>query len=503
MVVVTLFSHRTIAMLRGPSAQRDILMRIFKMLVVLYIVGTLGLLGAVAGGVITLLEPGADPAAWMGRGWLLLGSGYGLLRMFMEQSASLHAQPYLALPVPRAALVRFVLGTALLSAWNLVPLAFWIPFWVRSVLPAHTTIGALAYGIGVLTGLGIITHLVPCVRRYLGERPLPVLISGSVLLGGMGVMVWAKSEWANAVGWIADGLLQAQLWPLLVAIAGYLGALALHRRQLWRLLDLDEGTPRSRVSRRSAGNVGLIRWVEKREKIGALLALELRLIARNTQPRQIAFTVLLFPLLVTVGAWLFGTGTWTLDLNELHTSYLSLGLFPISVFAIGHGQFMFSWEGVCLEGLLTHHLSVCDIHRAKLALLWGFTLALFVLSLPALLIWPSTFLWLQAAFLSYTMGFGVPMVLYAAHFNIKAAPANDSGIGFVNLSGPRALCVIGLLFAPAIPFFWSGSVWVYLWSVAAIGLASAACLPLWMRLMHRTWQRRRHRMLAGFRDSAP
>lgn len=469
------------------------------MLAVLYIVGTLGLLGTVVGGVITSIEPEVDPATWIGRGWLLVGGGYGLLRVFMERSTLLRAQPFLLLPVRKAVLVRFMLGTALLNMWNLVPLAFWIPFWIRSVLPAHSMAGALAYGIGVLAGLGIITHLVPWVRQHLGERPLPMLFGGLVLVGVVEIIVWKGAVGAGAAGWLADGLLQNRLLPLMVMIAGYLGALALHRRQLLRLLDLDEGATGSQVDRRSAGEVELIQWMEQQGSIGALLVLELRLIVRNTQPRWSTIIVLLFPLSVAVVAWAARGGA--LDLNDLYTLFFSMGLFPTGFFVVNHGQNMFSWKGAGLEGLVTRGISSRDVHWAKLMLLWGGSALLFLLSLPALFLWPSAFSWFQAAFFCYNMGVGVPLVLLGAHFNKKTVPLNAKDFTLANPSGLWGLCLLGWFVFPALPFLWSTTVDSYLWSVTAIGLVSVVCLPLWLRLLRYVWQRRRHRVLASFRNA--
>lgn len=501
MTLFYLLKHRLQALLRGAAATRRVVARVLVGLAVLYGVSTLGLLGVVAGDAIREVQPYADPARWMGQWLLPLGGLYAAVRAFVARPATLRARPYLTLPIRKRTLVGYVLGVALNSAWNWGPLAFWVPFWVVSVAGAHPMSGSLAYGAGLVAGLGVITHMVPWARQIAGERPLRTLVGLLGVAAAAGVGVWTGAlPVLEASAWLFGGLLDARLGPGLVVAIGYIGSLALHRRQLRRLLDLDAGG----APRAGSGliDLGVVDWIEQQGTTGRLVALELRFIVRNTQPRRLALWMLVFPIMVGGLAWLFGTSETGLKVDTLYFNYLALGIFPTGFFTIQHGQLMFSWQGRQLEGLLARNLPIADLLRAKLLLLAGSALALLALPLPALLVWPSSFGAMQAAFVCYNIGVGAPLMVLAAHFNTHPVAANESGMmQTASFSGFRMLGVLVFIVGAAVPFLWSSTLVAYLASVAALGLVSLAGWPLWLRLLRHTWHRRRHPMLEAFREA--
>jgi hypothetical protein len=99
------------------------------------------------------------------------------------------------------------------------------------------------------------------------------------------------------------------------------------------------------------------------------------------------------------------------------------------------------------------------------------------------------------------LGWGVPVVAWTACFDSRPVPLNSSGWSDTSHLGLNT-ATMALVLGPAfLPLLWAPGWPHHMTIMGAIGITSAAAAPLWWRLLKRTWQRRRHPMLAAFRES--
>ena len=456
--------------------------------------------GLVAEDVIRGVRPGRDPLRWVNGMLLALGALYVVGRGYRGAPS---LQPYLPLPFSRKRLVRFGLGSALLHPINLTLTAFGLGMWGRTVVPDHAWAASAVYGVGLLLGLGVATHLSRLFSQSLARRPLRValLVAGGGGVAFIGVKIGLLPVFAASEA-LFGGLLGLQGLPVLLLAGSYVGSAALHRRQLRRRLYLDEGhevrrgggardrknqtdrqdektaTAKARPSESESTTDGapragvLSRGIDRllplvgRGRIGALVAMEWRLVSRNRQPRRLGI-VLLLPVFTALFA---GVGA-TAGTPVPHTwSLLAVWGIGVGGWVLDYGTKVLSWEGRRLDGLLSRAVRPRDVLAAKGLSLGGGTLVLWALPLPVIGLAGWTATGLHAAFLLYVLGWGVPMALVGAPFNTTPIDLNDRSLFNATETGWGRIGTSVLILGPAAGLFaWTEAVGVFAGGLAVLG----------------------------------
>lgn len=517
---VALFRHRWFTPVStGPAATKPVRLGGMLLLMIAALCA-----GALTEDWIRGARPTVDPLQWI-NGWLLpLGTLFVIGRGYQGAPGM---RPYLSLPLSRKGLVRFGVAHALLHPVNVGVFAFGIAFWGRTVVPAHSWAVSAAYGGGLLLGLGTATHLARLFAQVLAKRPLRVvlLLAGGGLVFGIGaetglVPVFGLSER------LFGGLLKLQAVPGVLLLGSYAGSLGLHRRQLWRRLYLDDArddadrspSGASETERRTTADTGvgdadavragtISRGIDHLLPLsgwgtaGALVAMEWRLMSRNRQPRRQA-VMLAFPVFPVLFALLAGAGTGTGISVLYRPEFLFVWGVAVGGWVLDYGSKILGWEGRRLEGVLARAVRAEDLLRAKLVLLVGGTLVLWGLPLPVILFAGASFVGLHAAFLVYVLGWGVPLTLVAALFNGTPVDLNDRSFFTASELGVGRIATSMLLVGPAVGFFlWADTPRIFAGGLAALGVLSALCAPLWVRVLRRAWARRYPAILEDFREA--
>jgi hypothetical protein len=489
--------------------------------------------GLVAEDVIRAVRPARDPLRWMNGMLLTLGALYVVGRGY-QGGPSL--QPYLSLPISRKQLVRFGLGSALLHPVNLAIIAFGLGLWGRTVVPVHSWAASVIYGLGLLLGLGAATHLSRLFAQSLARRPLRVVLLAAG--GGLVAFIGFKTRLLpvfTASEALFGSLLGLRALPLLLLAGGYVGSAALHRRQLRRRLYLDEGhdvrrdngerdrerpserraenattTPRARPSKSESATDGapragvLSRGIDRllplgsRGRIGALVAMEWRLVSRNRQPRRLGLGLLLPVITALFVGVVAATGT------PMTHEWAPLLIWGIGVggWVLDYGTKVLSWEGWRLDGILSRAVQPRDLLAAKGLSLGGGTLVLWALPLPVIVFAGGTATGLHAAFLLYVLGWGLPVALAGAPFNTTPIDLNDRSLFNATETGWGRIGASALILGPAVGLFaWTEAVGVFAGGLAVFGGLSALGAPLWERLLRRLWAHRLPALLEAFRET--
>jgi hypothetical protein len=490
--------------------------------------------GLVAEDVIRAVRPGRDPLRWVNGMLLTLGALYVVGRGYQGGPS---VQPYLSLPISRKQLVRFGLGSALLHPVNLAITAFGVGLWGRTVVPAHSWAASAVYGVGLLLGLGAATHLSRLFSQSLARRPLRVVLlaAGSGLVAFIGATTGLLPVFAASEALFAGLLGPRRALPLLLLAGSYVGGAVLHRRQLRRRLYLDEGHDvrrdngarnRERLSERRAQNAtttaearpsegesatdgapragALSRGVDRllpfggRGRIGALVAMEWRLVSRNRQPRRLGLLLLLPVVTALLAGLVAATGT------SMSHEWAPLLIWGIGVggWVLDYGTKVLSWEGRRLDGLLSRAVSPRDLLAAKGLFLGGGTLVLWALPLPAIVLAGGTATGLHVAFLLYVLGWGLPVALAGAPFNTTPIDLNDRSLVNATETGWGRIGASALILGPAAGLFaWTEAVGVFAGGLAVLGGLSTLGAPLWGRLLRRVWNERLPPLLETFRTA--
>jgi len=235
-----------------------------------------------------------------------------------------------------------------------------------------------------------------------------------------------------------------------------------------------------------------------RGRIGALVAMEWRLVSRNRQPRRLGL-VLLFPVIIALIAGLVAaTGT------PMTHEWAPLLIWGIGVggWVLDYGTKVLSWEGRRLDGLLSRAVSPRDLLAAKGLSLGGGTLVLWALPLPVIVFAGGTAVGLHAAFLLYVLGWGLPVALAGAPFNTTPIDLNDRSLFNATETGWGRIGASALILGPAVGLYaWADAVPVIAGGLAVLGGLSALGASLWGRLLRRVWAHRLPALLETFREA--
>ena len=442
------------------------------------------------------MQPGAETVPFLNAHLLKLFVAMFSLRFFLQRTPRIQIRPYLHLPIPRQRLVRFFQLFSLLSAHNLYPFLFFVPFWVRHVAgpyPAWTSAMWLA---GVACALVLSHYLNTLLRALLNQSAkrfffviaVPAVLVGLDGLLGLGLLDQASTS-------VFGGLLAGNALVLL-GLAG-LAAVVYARSGVLLMRRLQRGTASSDEPLLRGHALG---FDADAGHVRNLIVLELKMMWRNKRPRQflllsVVFSLVYLALLLTdVGAS-----------DAVGPLGAVVGMFASGFFALNYGQLMFGWESAYFDGMLARAVPPRKLVLAKLLLLQLSCFVLFALTLPLFLWLAPALVGLHAAFLLYNAGVTSVLMLALAVRNRKRVDVSDGS--FFNYEGFSALhwlLFIPTLLPPAAVLVVFGD--RPLFALALIGGAGGVGFALtraWTALFTRQLVRRKYLMAAGFRTHAP
>lgn len=490
MLYAQLLRHRWRRFRRGDAAGPARVKRWILGFFGVYIAGSLAACGWVYYRLVGEVQPGTNPVAVANGLMLSAAVAFLGLRFFTQRSTSMKLAPYLARPVPRGKLVRFVQMSSLASLLNVFAPAFLVPLWYQTVL--HGPFGAPApeawAWLAAILLLVLATHYANNALRLLlaqNRRAFTWLAAtgGALLvadrLGGTRFLPRASTA-------LFGGILNGQLAWLAVPAGLLAAAWGASGYLLRRSLRREPGTKRAGSATVPTG------FAHQRGTTRNLMLLELKLVARNRRP----FTLVgISTLLIVTYVPLLLVGRDLFSIIDAVT-----GLFVTGLLAASYGQLMFAWESRHFDGLLMRPVPPRTRMRAKLLLLQCGCMASLVVALPFFVWLAPDLLLLSVGFLLYNLGITCPFVLFFSLWNRKRLAPQRSG--FFNYEGLSVQHWIGSLpvFVPPLALaFALEEAWLLV-GVSVVGLLGMALLPTWTRLFARLFSRHRHAMGAGFRQ---
>lgn len=448
------------------------MLAVLKGLGLVYAVATAALMGFLLPDTLSVWVPTVSALDVVSHALLPALGALTLGRVLFQDVPTRGSESFLMLPVARAGIARAVSVRATLTVFNAAPLAFAIPFALRTVRAEAGLPAALAFVAGV-AALVAVSHLAVVVwKTRLGAAPLQtVAVVGGALLAAGGIAV-AQGGLPGPVGVAGVG-----------AIAVALGVFA--HRSVVAALFLDPGAAR-RTSGTGFGHGGF-----EAPGVAAFVALGARLVVRTRYPRGIVLNAVAMTL--AVGAYAIG---WAAPEHAALLLVVSTGTVAVSA-----GQFALPFASGHYDRLLTLPGAERAFVRATLAMTAGATAVLAVVQLLlALVLAPDAWPALAAAALFCT-GVLVPTAVFGSTLAPKPLDVDDR---FMTSSRIQSL-------PPQLVLAAAGSVAVALLAafgpilgpaaMACVGAASALAMPLWARTIEARLVRQRHGTAQRFRTS--
>lgn len=477
---------------RTVLAQQGVFMWVVLGVMAFYAAFTLFILGYFFDSFAFRILPGENPVHVVNRYLLAAFISLFFMRFLFQKTPRMKVAPYLHLPVPRRRLVMFFQFSSLFSTHNLYPLIFFVPFWMRFVMPSDLITGEIFWLVSIL-GILIGSHFANLVLRGVLKRHQGVFYALMILF----ILVIIVDETAG-LGIIQDfsaflfGHILAGQFSSFALVMSAVFALALAST---KVLHQSLKAPRWVAIKKRSKPLNV--QIPKRFGLtGKLIYLELLLMWRNRRPRHYLLVSVLFSTMYLILMLAAKNSYGGIAFEAL------IGLFASGGFALNYGQLMFSWDSTYFDGMLARDIPLRYLVRAKLILLQVSCLVFFFVSIPLFLWLEPELLPVHATFLFYNAGITTVLVMELATRNHQGVNIEKSG-SFFNYEGFSArhwLWFIPTALPPTLFMVaMAGNPKMALAILAGIGIVSLMCTEIWTRFFARGLTFRKYKMALGFR----
>ena len=444
---ITFLQHKWRKATRSSFFRQGWGIKILMVLVALYFLLTFGLLGFFGKEIVgkAFDEPAVLTPIFMGFIlYYLLGDL--IMRFFLQDLTVLTVQHYLVLPITKSKIINFLLGSSILSFFNLLPLLLITPWAIRVVLVEQGPLEAVLWFIAMM-GFILTNHFLAIyLKRVLAvNAKIFVVAALVVILAFLGdFMSWFSiNELSKTVfGPVGEtplvGLISLALLALIYLI---------NFRFLLNMTHLD----RWQVAVKEA-STNRFAFLEQRGPLGLMMANELKLITRNKRTKTILWMTLLFS---AYGLIFYNNPM----LSDKPSMLLFVGVFMTGVFIINYGQFLVSWESAYFDGILTRAYAMEEYYKAKYYLLAFSVLVMFLITLPYGFFGIQV-IYMNTACFIYNVGVNTLVLIFASTYNKKPIDlSRGSAFNYQGTGAAQFLIIIPLIVVPTLLFYAFDLLW--------------------------------------------
>jgi len=496
--MLTFVKHQILSIFRSTFWQKNLLISILTILMLIYMFFNFLLLGFFADIFIEKIFPGENV---LDKFTQLLFYYFVIditIRFLLQKLPGLELQYYSLLPFKRTKLIHFPLIISALSAFNFFPLLLIVVFFLRKVVWESSASYASGWLLIMILMIYSNNFLNFSLKKRLSRTPLIVIlvVLSSALLLFLDIQGWVSisSYWLTFVKSTGNNLTLI-LFP--IASVAFFYYLAVVTMKL--LYYPDDGKSKKEVQEIGKstfsflGNYGVI---------GRLVQVELKLIFRNKRSRMLFFT----SLIMIVFFYFQLQNSNKMNLSDPETSSMILIGFSLIITGFNmltYGQLLFSWESVYFDGILSSNIRFQDFLNAKFWLIVVQNSSSLLYLIPAVIINSDMLLPGLACFL-FNIGFNSYLLIFAGMFNTGRIDSNKSS--FANYQGTTVIhfiltfVVFGIPMLIYLPFNYLELQGVGVMTIAAIGLIGIALKKVLMKKLTEFFVYRKYTMSKGYRE---
>lgn len=436
-----------------------------------------------------------EPSLLVGLLPFILVIDFGI-RFMVQQTPSILIKPYLLLPLPRNAVLETFLLSSLISTYNWLWLAFFLPY-VIIVLAGGSGLW-LAFSL-LLSGLLFIMcnsqfYLIvrTLVARSIFWWVLPVVVYGcywSVLLIDMK---------GDAFERMCDAMVDfgTTPWLLLLSVVLLVSLFFINRKMQFAFA-YEEVARQEKNKSVKLRSVSRFAFFERFGEMGEYLKLELKSIFRCKAVRS--RFIMSLSLIVVLALIIAYTPIYDGFAMLNFWCYYCFGLYAITSLVKVMGP-----EGNYIDLLMVHRENILTLLRAKYYFHCAILVVPFFILLPAVI--AGKFSWLMMiAYMLTSSGMLYFVLFQLAVYNKQTLPLDQKITGKGNIENGIQLIIemVAILLPMAIVSFFLlvfDEVTAYV-IIAILGLVFTLLHPLWLRNVYKRMMRRKYENLEGFHAS--
>ena len=469
-----LYSHQWKSFIRNSRWRRNLMSKIMYGMLILYLIFVSVLLGISIDKI--LAETEGNPIDTFNSFLIWYLSIDLLMRCLLQVLPTIHVVPYLCFRIRRSNVINYLLFRSLWNLFNFIPWLIIIPFSMKVFFPYYGIWSTTVYLSGFIL-LIILNNYLGVLIGYLVQKKVVYFTIPSGIIIILGAIEKAGFSIRNASVFFGQFLLQGNLLFFFIILIVIIIVLHITRRLLLSGFYIDEFSSK-KESINASGFIGIDAFGRFGE-IGRYISLEINLLLRNKRPRQMLIMSLVF-----VVYFLFIT------IKDKNTQNQSLPLFMIAAvvgFGVAiYGKFLFSWESVYFDGIMTRKNNFVNYVKAKYYLMMTLALILFVPVYITFSIQGNFDMVLLFSILLFTLGVTSFIYLFSGTFNDgRLDLARNQFFNYQGLKGSHYLTSLLFIMLPIGIYF----LIKYLVNDAA-GKLAIAFLGLIFIIFHDWWIRR-------------
>ncbi len=441
---------------------------------------------------LTELAPGQDIVVIFNSFILFYFLGELVIRFFMQGLPVLSVQPMLHLPIKRSKLVNFMIGRSVFNFFNILPLFFAVPFFIKVISITWTGLAGWFWLLSIILFSLINNFILIYFKRQVVNNPkiglsLFVILVAVYVLNIMRVISLGELSMS-----VFSSFLENQIYVLIPIILVGIGYYV-NFRFLIANMYMDEIRAKKPKDATVAKEMRLLKNIGN---IGEYIALEIKLILRNKRPKS---ALMMSPLFLFYGLIFYTQEMYT----ESWTWLIFCGVFITAGFSLMHGQFFFAWESNHFDTLISKNVDFYSYFRAKFMFVVIVSTSSYILTLPYGFFGEKILLINTASWI-FNIGFNSFILLLFGTFNRKRIDlTKGAAINYQGTSASQFLIMIPLVAFPILlhlPFKSLGIPYMGLIVLGGLGLVGLIMHRYLLRLLVNQFEKQKYKIAQGFRQ---
>jgi len=477
---------------RSSIWQRNLATNIFIGFFLLLMMGYLLMLGILIDPILRKIFPDDDPIIIF-NGIIVYYLGFDVLVRYLMQSLPTFAiESYLHLPIRKRTMVHFVISKSVFHPLNFLPLLVFIPFALRSLAPAYSSLSTVAWVIAVIFLIFNNNFLATYLKRQLVSKPLITLLAGVVLIAlavidHFGFIKLTAVSSAFFAALLKYPVLTAL--PVLLVLSSYSLNFFLLKSKLY---------PEEIIKRKSyhVQDIPRIKYLTSLGLTGDLVMLDMKLWWRHKRTRTMLY---MFPIFILYGFMFYPMPQYHNEIGWL----IFVGTFMTGGMTMNYLNYVFGYESNHFDGILTSRVDMDMYIKAKLSIGMLISTICFIITIPYLF-FDLEILLINFVTYLFNLGFISYVLIYMATYNkkrmdlSKGSSFNYQGVGAANWLVLLPAFVLPILIYA--PFGLMGYRYAGLAAIGFIGIIGLLTRKYWVKAIERNFYKRKYIMADGFRE---
>lgn len=488
-----LLKHNILMIYRSDFFEKSLFVKIFMILIFLFIVLQLNILGRALPTLLHDNLPDFTPAEIIYGFLPLIMAADFLTRFFLQKLPAKDVQPYLHLPISKKTINTFWMIRAFLNPFNFYLLFLFWPL-VHQTLDPENYYPALA--ITSIFLLGIFNQSLIMWIKLRGPKAdvlaVVLIVSSSIAIG----YTFYTSEWIQTSLHFMLRLAEARptVWaPMLLIMFLFIAVnWKILLKSYYHMLDPEEKVNDSNYLNFSEKHIASVsRW-------GEYWLLEWRLITRNKRSKSTFYLMLPFNL-----AFLFYLAYFS-GFERGDEGQLVILILLAGGYGITHLQHAYSWESHFFDYLSTRNFPYTDFVKAKYYFYVAYALGQYVITSLMLIFLNHYLLLMYTSVMFYSVGFG-----FFLHLRIGIRHSdrfNPNGRASFNMEGVSGMKLVSgfvfflpLIFLFSLGVFFPKEYGIALWT-GLFGMVFIITHPWWIKTYAKRLEERKYINLARYRE---